>query len=282
MNHFLRGYRGLVIVLCLAWPGSAEAAAPAGTIGLQLQISGAVSASIETQRESDNTHFCALLGPAGKDQRFVLAFNKRQDDSLIAPADFGFALSASGVMGKPWDETHPSTILQVTIGNHRFVGLRGLDPDFHLELSIDQKHGTGTFSADHVLGLSDQAVIEVRGSWHCAPGGEQMAAASPQPAAQEGSRHFRLIYRACGHPGCPSWSATDVETGNVSDASVKFERHKLAPRLARSARAGLIALLITGEAKTDGDHLLITAQRLDGVEPQHFGQEPGRKMKTTH
>jgi hypothetical protein len=90
-------------------------------------------------------------------------------------------------------------------------------------------------------------------------------------------RHFRLLHRACNEPGCPSWSATDLDTGTVSEALVKFERHRLAPRLASAAREGLIALLITGEAKPDGDHLLITAQRLDGVEPKHFGQEPGKR-----
>jgi hypothetical protein len=273
MNPVFRG----LIVLCLALSGEAEAAAPSGTVELQLQITGAVTASMTTQREADETHFCALVGPAGKEQRFVLAFNKRQDDTLIAPADFGFALSASGVVGRPWDETRPSSILQVTIGNQRFIGLRGLAPDFRLRLSIDPEHGTGTFSADHMLALSGQAVIGVQGSWRCAPGGAQVAAASPQPAPQGGGRHFRLLYRECGRPGCASWSATDLDTGHESEALVKFEQHRLAPRLASAAREGLIALLVTGEAKTDGDHLLITMQRLDGVEPKHFGEEPGKR-----
>jgi len=162
------------------------AAAP-GSIELALHVNGDVSGDIQTRRDLDASHSCALVGPSGREQTLVLAFNKSQTDSLLGVSDFGFSLSIPGTVGQSWDENQPSTILQLSIGNRRFVGLRAVDAQFHLLVSVDPAGGKGTFSANHLLDQSTGAAIDVRGAWHCFS--EQVtAAAGPAALPDVGQR----------------------------------------------------------------------------------------------
>ncbi len=152
----------------------------AGSLLLALRTSGAVSVKIQTQRDFDDSHSCALVGPSGKEQTLVLAFNKGQTDSLLQPTNFGFSLSIPGIVGRDWDEKQPSAILQLSIGNRRFVGLHALAPQFRLRVSVDPGGYKGTFSASHLLDPSEGAQVSIEGSWHCLSG---QTAADTAPSA---------------------------------------------------------------------------------------------------
>jgi len=136
---------------------------------LAVQTTGTVTGEIKTRRELDEAHFCALLGPVGKEQTFVLSFNKRKTESLIPPVDFAFSLSISGILGHHWDENQPSAIVEMAMGNRRFVGLREVDPEFRLIVSVESQADKGTFRASHLIELSGGAVISIEGSWQCNP-----------------------------------------------------------------------------------------------------------------
>jgi len=170
----------------------------AGTIELAMRATGAVSGEIQSRRDLDDSHFCALLGPAGKEQTFELSFNKRQTDTFVVAADFGLSLSASGIVGRPWDETQPSAILQVAIGNRRFVGLLGVDPSFHLRVAVDPGDGTGTFSANHLVELPEGATIDIEGSWRCVP--NQVTAHAGSSGSRTEGPHLAALGSAVTRP----------------------------------------------------------------------------------
>lgn len=166
------------VILGIAMLAAAGGARAAGSMELVLRADGAVAQDVQVQSNLDDAHSCALAGLPGKEQTLTLAFNKRQSDGLLGPSDFAFSLSIAGIAGRAWDETHPSTMIQVSIGNRRFVGLPVLDPGFHLRVSTDPDGRSGTFSAHHLLGPPADPVRARTGAQSETPTGAQGGAQS--------------------------------------------------------------------------------------------------------
>jgi hypothetical protein len=298
----------VAILLNLLWaacPLAAMAETPGMT--LSLHATGAVTEDIQVRLPKDESHSCALLGPAGKEQTLVLAFNKARETSLLRPSDFGYSLSVSGVAGQDWDENQPYAIIQVAIGHKLFVGLHAADPDFHLQVKADSTGATGGFRATHLLDAASHGTIDIEGSWSCgtdtptqvpeaadvAPNQQQAAnppvASTPMPppdsvtaarrktaqtdadsAAQSSQQALRIYHVVpCLGSGCSLWMAAETQSGRVFKATVSFGDVRISRPLIRLADEGRIELWITGEHTFDANgRNVITARRLDGVAPR--------------
>ncbi len=302
LRRCLTGLMAGLLTMGLTVAGQAT---PAASIDLTLHASGSVTDDIQVRRSVDDTHFCALAGRPDREQTLVLAFNTRPTDALLGTSDFGFSLSIAGRAGGTWDETHPSTIMQVSIGSRLFIGLPAANPDFHLQVSADAGGREGRFNASHLVDQAGTAAIDVAGTWRCARktapagGSQESAAASAAPAvtaaaAETGEQETELAARVlappppvpakvrkpgqfriyhsegCQGPSCRSWTATDLRSGKTSRATVDFSHLKVAAALLAPAQSGEIELWITGEELHDRRHgLVITAQRLDGTVSRH-------------
>jgi hypothetical protein len=279
-----RWFVGLVVGLCTAALAASVTATAAGTMELTVYTRGSVADDIQVRRNADDSHFCALAGRRHHEQRLVLAFNMHQTETLLGASDFGFSLSIAGKAGGQWDQTHPSTLMQVSIDNHSFIGLPAINRDFRLHVSTDPDGAKGTFSANHLLDQTGKGAIDIEGTWRCAPAGDPgqqkdwgsgdnaQANADPLRADDPKLKHFRVFHdEPChGSAACRSWTAADLRSGKTSKASVEFSHLKLASSLLASAQEGKIELWITGEAVRDRQHgLVITAQRLDGTVFRH-------------
>jgi hypothetical protein len=160
---FTRCYATSVVLFMLVgevWAGSPAA----GRMELVLHATGAVIEDVSVRRAVNDSHGCALIGPAGGEQTVTVAYNKRPQDPLLQASDFAFNLSIAGKAGETWSELEPFGTMQVSVDRTVFVGLHAADADFRMRVTADSLGGT--FSASH---LSDPTgrTINVTGSWRC-------------------------------------------------------------------------------------------------------------------
>src|SRR4051794_35797890 len=124
------------------------------TMMLNVQASAATSVAFYDEHEQDSQHVCKAIETKAGEHLLLITFEASVADMPLKPNTFGFSLSDAGHIGITWDETQPTAVIQVTVGGRVFLGLRGLDPAFRLQVKVKPNGLGGTFSAAHLRDLA--------------------------------------------------------------------------------------------------------------------------------
>jgi hypothetical protein len=155
------------LLLCVSAASGSRAGV--ATTEITLTATGAAPMAFHAERIQDDQHVCQLLASKSGEQTLLLTFEAAVADMPLKPTAFGFSLSNGGRIGATWDETQPTAVLQVSVGRRVFLGLRGRDPAFRLQVTVSPSGDDGTFSATHLQDVANSQTIDVTGSWQCSP-----------------------------------------------------------------------------------------------------------------